>query len=111
MPEYERRPPQTGSAGATPDGEWQRQMMMAVAWVGPLVSTPALPPEELTGFLWRHATDDDGVQHLRVRSVQNQMMIFGFLMADSEPQARTILRNLTRKTISNEPRLRLWRIV
>ncbi|GAA3220247.1 hypothetical protein GCM10020216_031040 [Nonomuraea helvata] len=86
-------------------------MMMAVVWVGPLRAACALPPHQFTDLMWRHATDDDGIQHLCVRTAQDQLMVFGFLMADSEPQARTTLRNLAQKAISSEPRLRLWRLI
>lgn len=90
-------------------------MAMAAVWIAPDTGAHPATEERVTALLHRYAPAGGQLQHLRVRAgpsgLVDQMVVFGFVMADTSEQARKTLRAIAETTIAAEPELHHWRVV
>jgi hypothetical protein len=86
---------------------------MVAAWirVAPLMATGAVEPHELLALLWEATTDDEGMEHIRVRAGPEYLDVLAFVRGTDNHSAHRVLERLVRRVIDRNPRMRLMRII
>ncbi|MFI7574858.1 hypothetical protein [Micromonospora sp. NPDC049497] len=86
-------------------------MIAALARIAPLDGNRDYPEAELRSQLWTRAGKDERINHLRIRAGPAGFDIIAFVATDTPSAAHSILHDLVRNLIVDDPRLRLWRVV
>jgi hypothetical protein len=86
---------------------------MVAAWIraAALVAAASVEPQELLELLWLATTEDDGMEHIRIRAGPEHLDVLAFLNGSDPEEAHRALDRLVRRAIDTNPRLRLMRII